>query len=122
MDNWALAPLLVRITSPVSTPSWTLAGMAGTLPPLRRSTWPLTRVKRPTTEAWAVKGIASAINIKIITNNWIFCRMTSPPLGGAGVLPGLSRLKSNSCHSERSEEYRILLQREILHSAALRSE
>ena len=29
MDNWALAPLLVRITSPGSTPSWTLAAMPG---------------------------------------------------------------------------------------------
>ena len=65
MDNWALAPLLVRITSPVSTPSWTLAGMAGTLPPLRTSTWPLTRVKRPTTAAWAVNANSETKNTEV---------------------------------------------------------
>src|SRR5665811_880603 len=70
-------------------PSWTLAGMPGTLPPLRRSTWPLIRVNRPTTAAWAAKGTASAANVKRITTSRIFCRMISPPLGGAGVLPGL---------------------------------
>ena len=65
MVSWALARLLVRITSPISTPSWYLAAMAGILPCLRRSTCPLTRVKRPTTAACEAKGNSETKSSKV---------------------------------------------------------
>ena len=53
---WALERDLVRITSPGSTPSLCLTGVAGNWPFFKRSTLPSTWVMRPTTAAGVPDG------------------------------------------------------------------